>query len=65
MGLMGTLKVRQPQLTRETLVNPYKEAFGHRLRNSGAVDLRDNARIVPLRGGYDRIVPIDPTKLVR
>ena len=61
---MGTLRVRQPPMTREILVNPHRETFAERLRESGAVDLRDNAMITRIRGGYDRIVPIDRTKLV-
>ena len=33
-----------------------------RLDAAGAVDLRDNLRLVHLRGGYVRAGPIDPTK---
>ena len=33
-----------------------------RLDAAGAVDLRDNFRMVPLGGGYSRVEPVDPTK---
>lgn len=62
---LAKLLVREPQLTREQLVNPHRASYSDRLREAGAIDLRDNHRIVPVRGGYDRIVAIDRTQLVK
>jgi len=37
--------------------------YEQRLEAAGAIDLRDNHRIIELDNGYLRIEPIDPTKL--
>ncbi|WCK57113.1 hypothetical protein PP175_28400 (plasmid) [Aneurinibacillus sp. Ricciae_BoGa-3] len=45
------------------LSNPFcSDCYEQRLEASGAIDLRDNHRIVDAGNGYVQIVPIDPTK---
>ena len=39
--------------------------YEQRLEAAGAIDLRDNRRVIDLGNGYDRIEPIDPTKLFK
>ncbi|MDR9852907.1 hypothetical protein RJP21_04735 [Paenibacillus sp. VCA1] len=41
----------------------YEKTYEQRLEAAGAIDLRDNHRIIDLGNGYTRIEPIDPTKL--
>ncbi|AHM66872.1 hypothetical protein PPSQR21_032330 [Paenibacillus polymyxa SQR-21] len=36
--------------------------YEQRLEAAGAIDLRDNSRIIDLGNGYCRIEPINPTK---
>lgn len=55
------LTLRDPELTRERLVNPHEGPLHQRLIASKTVDLRGNLQIIPLEKGYDRIVPVDPT----
>lgn len=62
---LSKLKLRQPPLTRELLVNPYRASFAERLRNAQAVDLTDNHQIILLKGGYDRVIITDPTRIVK
>jgi hypothetical protein len=53
-------------LTRERLENPhYGQDRKERLIKSGAIDLRDNCRIVDLGNGYVEITPIDPSKKIK
>lgn len=64
---LQSLSLRQPQLTRERLVNRdgHRGSFRDRLRAAKAVDLVNNHRVVPVRGGYDRVLPIDRSLLVK
>jgi hypothetical protein len=49
---------------RSYLANPFcADCLPQRLEASGAVDLRDNFRIVDVGNGYSAIIPIDETKL--
>ena len=61
----GTLSQRQPLLTRQQLVNSHRQSFADRLRAAQAIDLRDNHRVVQLRGGYDRVVAVDLARFLK
>lgn len=48
--------------------NPFcgdRTCYERRLEASGAVDLRDNARVIVHENGFVSIEPIDPTKLFK
>jgi hypothetical protein len=46
--------------------NPFcGECLPKRLEAAGAIDLRNNSRLIELGNGYDRIEPIDATKLFK
>jgi hypothetical protein len=50
---------------REHMANPFcqdRECYEKRLEASGAIDLRDNHKIIDLGNGYVQIKPIDPNK---
>jgi hypothetical protein len=48
---------------RAYLANPFcNECYEDRLEASGAIDLRDNHKMIDLGNGYVRIEPIDPNK---
>ena len=50
-------------LSRQHLANPWANiSLRDRLIASGAVDMRDNFRVIDLENGYVDIVPIDPNK---
>ena len=59
---MKRLTRRVPELSRESLVNPHREAYADRARAAGAIDLRSNFRLEALGGGYNRVVPLDPKR---
>jgi hypothetical protein len=49
---------------RAWLANPFcADCLPQRLEASGAIDLRDNHKIIDHNNGYISIVPIDETKL--
>jgi hypothetical protein len=49
---------------RAWLANPFcTDCLSQRLEESGAIDLRDNYKIIEHNNGYISIVPIDETKL--
>jgi hypothetical protein len=49
---------------RAWLANPFcTDCLDERLEASGAVDLRDNYKIIDHNDGYISVVPIDETKL--
>jgi hypothetical protein len=51
---------------RSFLANQFcTKCLAERLEVSGAVDLRDNHRIIELENGYHKIEIIDPTKLFK
>ena len=59
---MKKLYCRVPELSRELLVKPHRLPFREMARVAGATDLRENLRIEKLRGGYSRVIPLDPTR---
>ena len=71
MLVLGTpvankLKITDPPLTRERLVDPETgRPFLERLAETDAVDLRNNIVIERTEGGYARIHAIDPTRRFR
>lgn len=51
---------------RALLANQFHaDCYEERLEAAGAIDLRDNHRIIHLDNGYARIEPIDNTKLFK
>jgi hypothetical protein len=62
---MRRLQRRDPELTRQRLVHPYEGSYKDRLMEAHAVDLRDNAHVVPLPGGYSKITPVHSEARVR
>ena len=52
----------QPQISRQQLVPGCGVSYDDKLRAAGAVDLRDNASLERLPGGYLRVTPKDPAK---
>lgn len=61
---MNQLRRRFPELSRTWLANPYVATYRTRLLKAGAIDLRDNYRLVELSRGYDRVVPLDDSRPV-
>lgn len=59
---MKQLRRRIPELARERLVNPHEASYRDRVRAADATDLRRNFRVEELRGGYSRVVALDPSR---
>lgn len=54
------------RITRQDLADPNRgQRHMDRLLAIGAIDLRGNARVTELVGGYAMIAPSDPTKRIR
>lgn len=52
-----------PRVTRQQLADPHAGVpYEERMARAGAVDLRDNARVIDHGDGYVTVEPIDPTK---
>ncbi len=60
---MFRLNDTEPRVRRQDLADPdHATPLLARLEQAGAVDLRDNAVLKRLGGGYALIEPLDPTK---
>jgi hypothetical protein len=62
---MRKIVCKKKKKTRKDLANPFRHMSYHeRLAKVKAVDLTDNFVVEDLGNGYDRIKPIDESKIV-
>lgn len=58
------VKVNKELLTRSKLSNPFQnQLMKDRLKKNKSIDLTNNFAIYKLNDGYDKIEPIDRTKI--